>query len=133
MQEWGPRLAVTDTAPFISFDIEPFDASLFSHGAASAYPPDRSRGLLPTNLYFSWEAETSDDFIIGVMKDLAENIREEAVSESQDVADAFIYGNYALADTPLSSIYGDNVARLQQIRRDIDPDDVMGLAGGFKF
>ncbi|KAI0030481.1 FAD-binding domain-containing protein [Vararia minispora EC-137] len=131
--EWGARLALTDASPFISFDIEPFDPSLFSYGAPSAYPPDRSRGLMPTNLYFSWQSDKSDDFIIGVMKNLADDIRAAAVAESQDVEDAFIYGNYAPSDTPLVDVYGSNVDRLRQIRATVDPGDVMGLAGGFRF
>jgi len=131
--EWGPRIALLDSATFISFDIEPFDSGLFSHGTPSAYPPDRSRGLLPTNLYFSWEFQTSDSYIISVMKDLANSIKQAAIDEGQDVQDAAIYGNYALSDAPLSSIYGANVGRLSQIRAAVDPGDVMGLTGGFRF
>ena len=41
--------------------------------------------------------------------------------------------NYALFDTPLEDMYGANVPRLRKIRAEIDPEDVMGLAGGFKF
>ncbi|VDB91517.1 unnamed protein product [Peniophora sp. CBMAI 1063] len=129
----GLELASLDTAPFISFDIEPFDSNLLSHGAPSAYPPDRSRGLLPTNLYFSWELPSLDAKIQGIMKDLSSQITAQAVAEGQDVADAFIYNNYALADTPLEAIFGDNVARLRSIHNAVDPSNVMGLAGGFKF
>ena len=132
-QEYGSRLAALDTSPFISFDIEPFDKNILSHGTASAYPPDRSRGLLPTNLYFSWNAPNLDDEIRGIMKDLASQITAQAAAEGQDVADAFIDGNYALADTPIEAIYGDNVARLRAIHNAVDPNNVMGLAGGFKF
>ncbi|KZV64574.1 FAD-binding domain-containing protein [Peniophora sp. CONT] len=132
-REYGTRLAALDTAPFISFDIEPFLSDIFTHGSASAYPPDRSRGLLPTNLYFSWELPSLDDEIRGIMKDLASQITAQAVAEGQDVADAFIYGNYALADTPLEAIYGGNVARLRAIHNAVDPNNVMALAGGFKF
>lgn len=88
---------------------------------------------MPTNLYFSWELSTLDDTVHSLMKELANEITAQAVAEGQDVADAFIYGNYALADTPLENIYGNNVARLQSIQNLIDPGNVMGLAGGFKF
>lgn len=67
------------------------------------------------------------------MKDIARQITAQAVAEGQDVADAAIYGNYALADTPLEAIYGDNVERLRAIHAAVDPSNVMGLAGGFKF
>lgn len=44
-----------------------------------------------------------------------------------------LYGNYVEANTPLADIYGDNLPSLQALRAKIDPKDVMGLAGGFKF
>ena len=44
-----------------------------------------------------------------------------------------LYGNYASARTPLVDIYGDNLPRLRALKTKIDPKNVMGLAGGFKF
>lgn len=44
-----------------------------------------------------------------------------------------LYGNYALADIPLEAMYGMNVERLRRIKKEVDPENVMGLAGGFKF
>lgn len=44
-----------------------------------------------------------------------------------------LYGNYVEANTPLVDIYGDNLPSLQALRAKIDPKNVMGLAGGFKF
>jgi hypothetical protein len=66
-------------------------------------------------------------------RDSAAHIRQLAVAGGQDVADAASYGNYAIFDTPVSKIYGDNVPRLQAIKAAADPTNVMGLAGGFKF
>ena len=63
----------------------------------------------------------------------ADNLRAAAVRDGQDVVHAAVYPNYALFDTPLEDMYGRNVARLHAVRLAIDPEDVMGLAGGFKF
>ncbi|KAI0033274.1 FAD-binding domain-containing protein [Vararia minispora EC-137] len=131
--EWGQRLGELDDLSFVSVSIEPFNSALFSHGAPSAYPPDRSRGIFPTNVFFSWQNATSDDVFVSAMKNLTGHVRRTAVAEGQDVEHAAVYDNYALGDTPLEDIYGHNVARLHWIRTAIDPDDVMGLAGGFKF
>jgi hypothetical protein len=60
-------------------------------------------------------------------------IRAVALADGQNVSHAAVYVNYALFDTPLEDIYGQNVPRLRKIRAAIDPEDVMGLAGGFKF
>ncbi|KAA1474543.1 FAD-binding domain-containing protein [Dentipellis sp. KUC8613] len=129
---WGQHLAL-DSASFISYDVEPFLPSLFSHGAASAYPPDRSRGLLPLNLYFAWGSSLADGDMHQAIIQSADRIRAAAVAEGQDVADAVVYGNYALYDASLQSIYGNNVDRLKSIKATYDPTNVMGLAGGFRF
>ena len=63
----------------------------------------------------------------------ADSLRTAALKDGQDVEHAAVYPNYALFDTPLEEMYGQNVPRLRAVRRAIDPEDVMGLAGGFKF
>jgi len=60
-------------------------------------------------------------------------VKAAAVADGQDVAHAAIYPNGALFGTPLEDIYGGNVPRLKQIRKKVDPKDVMGLAVEFKF
>ena len=62
-----------------------------------------------------------------------DSLRAAALKDGQDVERAAVYPNYALFDTPLEEIYGRNLPRLRAVRRAIDPEDVMGLAGGFKF
>ena len=62
----------------------------------------------------------------------ADRLRTTAVKDGQDMEHAAVYPNYALFDTPLEDLYGKNVPRLHAARWAIDPDDVMGLAGGFK-
>lgn len=62
----------------------------------------------------------------------AEQLVRVATSEGQNIADAPLYGNYAIADTPLERIFGDNLAPLQATKQKYDPDNVMGLAGGWK-
>ncbi|THH19350.1 hypothetical protein EW146_g1809 [Bondarzewia mesenterica] len=129
---WGQNLLL-DTATFVSYDVEPFAPSLFTHGSASAYPPDRSRGLLPLNIYFAWGASLADSAMYDAITQSSQTITAAAISDGQDIADAAIYGNYALFDTPLENIYGSNVDRLKSIKQVYDPDNVMGLTGGFKF
>ena len=68
--------------------------------------------------------------IIEGIKQSAVNLQANAAPESEQLS---LYGNYALADTPLEAIYGVNVERLTSIKKEVDPENVMGLAGGFKF
>jgi hypothetical protein len=67
------------------------------------------------------------------MKQLTDRLRAVAKADGQDVSDAFVYGNYALADTPLEMIWKQNVPRLSALRKAVDPQNVMGQTGGFRF
>jgi len=62
-------------------------------------------------------------------------IRESAcrLQQLSGTSKAPLYPNYAIYDTPLEMIYGANLPRLCSLQQCVDPDNVMGLAGGFKF
>ena len=67
------------------------------------------------------------------IKNIGEVLEKTLVEEGyEDVPTSPLYTNYALWDAPLERIYGTNLPRLQDIKRRADPEDVMGLAGGFK-
>lgn len=131
-QYWGPILSV-QSGLFLSYDVEPFLSTIFTHGNDSAYPPSRAQGLLPLNLYFAWSDIGQDDTFQDAVRQSAAYIRQLAAGEGEAlVTEAALYGNYAIFDTPASSVYGENMARLQAIKATIDPTNVMALAGGFK-
>ena len=112
--------------------LEPFDKGLFSHGSDSAFPPDRSHVILPTVLDVLWSNASLDETMAFALRSISNSIHAAALADGQNVSHAAVYPNYALFDTPLEDIYGENVERLRQIRAVIDPKDVMGLAGGWK-
>jgi hypothetical protein len=85
------------------------------------------------NIYLTWNHASSDGIMQQAARDSAAHLRQMAVAGGQDIADAASYGNFAIFDTPPSRIYGDNLPRLQAIKGAVDPTNVMGLAGGFKF
>ena len=132
-QFWGARLSALDKAVSVSSVLEPFDKSLFSHGGASAYPPDRSHTIFPTALTVQWLNASLDETMASALRQISETIHTTALADGQNVSHTAVYVNYALFDTPLKDMYGGNVERLQKIRATIDPEDVMGLAGGWKF
>ncbi|KAJ3746735.1 FAD-binding domain-containing protein [Lentinula detonsa] len=130
---WGARLSF-ESGTFISYDIEPFLSTIFTHGQfESAYPPSRSTRYLPLNLYYAWELEVADDAFHSAIKQSANQITAVALAEGQAGVDsAPLYPNYAIYDTPLERLYGDNVAKMQSVKAIVDPNNVMGLTGGFK-
>ena len=67
------------------------------------------------------------------LRNISDTIHATALKDGQNVTNAAVYVNYALFGTPLKDMYGGNVERPRKIRAAIDPEDVMGLAGGWKF
>ena len=113
--------------------LEPFDKGLFSHGSGSAYPPDRSRALFPAAISAQWLNASLDDTMAFALRNISDTIHAAALADGQDVSHAAKYPNYALFGTPLKDMYGVNLVRLREIRAAVDPEDVMGLTGGWKF
>jgi Berberine and berberine like len=113
--------------------LEPFDKGIFSHGSDSAYPPDRSQVVFPSALTIQWSNASLDDTMSFALRNISDTIRSAALAEGQKVSHGAKYPNYALFDTPLEHMYGGNVEKLRKIRAAIDPDNVMGLTGGWKF
>ncbi|KAH0826808.1 hypothetical protein J3R83DRAFT_5232 [Lanmaoa asiatica] len=123
---WGEHLP--DSEFFVSYDVEPFLSTLFTHNTTpSAYPPDRTQGFLPLNIYFAWLSSESDQAIYDAIRTSAMTLQAHVIDSGQsDAAPAAIYPNYAIFDTPL-------VQLVLAIKAVVDPDKVMDLAGGFKF
>ena len=132
-QFWGKRLCAQDKNVTVRAIIEAFDKGLFSYGKDSAYPPDRSQAVFPTALTVDWSNSSLNDTMAIALRNFADAIRDAALADGQNVSHAAKYPNYALFGTPLEDMYGGNVERLRKIRAAIDPEDVMGLTGGWKF
>lgn len=124
---------------FASYDVEPFLSTLFTHStSSSAYPPDSARdpsvATLPLNIYYAWSSELSDQQFYDAIYASANHLKSIIAAEQGDsVTSSPIYNNYAMYDTPLESLYGENVPTLQALAQKYDPEGVMKLAGGFKF
>ena len=67
------------------------------------------------------------------IRNISDTIHSAALADGQKVSHAAKYPNYATFDTPLDHMYGGNVEKLRKIRAAVDPDEVMGLTGGWKF
>ena len=123
---------------FFSYLIEPFLQSYLSHAnSPSAYPPPCTRqpGKAPNLLlaWFGWENAIYDDEFIASNRESINRLAVVAKAEGLLPDPPVVYGNYVDAETPLVDIYGDNLPILQALQAKIDPSNVMGLAGGFKF
>ncbi|KAG8161219.1 hypothetical protein KVR01_009483 [Diaporthe batatas] len=116
-------------ALMLSYDIEPF-LEYGEHATESAYPHDESP--LPLNLYFSWAFSSDDQYWNEAMVNAISELREVAVREGIFNESSAVYPNYAIAGTTAEVLYGSaNAARLRSIKANVDPNNVMSLAGGF--
>ena len=133
-QFWGDKL-VSKSAVSLGYAIEPFLPNIWDHATLPrAFPPQRSPSFQPYNLDFTWTDEQFDQDFLDVIKQSTQRIKEAAIRDGQlGVAEAPVYPNYALSDTPLEDIYGDNVTKLRMLKERVDPENVMELTGGFKF
>ena len=122
-----------------SYVAEPFLQSYLSHAnSPSAFPPPSARqlGKAPNLLLvaFGWENATYDDEFIASNRETINRLSVVAKAEGLLLNDPpALYGNYVDAETPLVDIYGENLQILQALQAKIDANNVMGLAGGFKF
>ncbi|KAI0260026.1 FAD dependent oxidoreductase [Gloeopeniophorella convolvens] len=129
---WGNKLTPLDTNVSVGIALEPFNSGVFSHGSDSAFPPDRSHALFPSAIGYAWSNASLDETMAQSLRESTDAAHAAALAEGQNVSDASPYINYALFDTPVELLYGENLPRLRAIKKEIDPEDVMGLAGGFK-
>ncbi|KAI9437991.1 FAD dependent oxidoreductase [Lactarius indigo] len=129
---WGGKIGSLDPNFTIAVTLEVFLEDLFSHGSDSAYPPDRSHALFPTAVSFTYSNASLDDTVSKGLRNFSDTVTAAAVADGQDVSHAAVYPNYALFDTPVEDIYGENLPRLRAIKKAVDPKNVMGLASGFK-
>src|SRR6266478_3019297 len=100
----------------------------------TAYPPDCSLAVLPSNIYFTWTEVSAEKFIVAdAMRLLAARLVKARIQDRQDLRNAVPCVNYAFFGTPVEAMcaaaYGANQSRLREIKKKYDPDDVMGLAG----
>ena len=114
--------------------VQPFFPTLYLHNSDStAFPPIRSKGFLPVDIDYGWTNASFDDDFHNAVRSTARAVSDAARSEGQSTKGAIIYPNYAIYDTPLEAIYGNHLPRLRSLRANVDPQNVMKLAGGFKF
>ena len=130
---WGDRLRQYDDSMSLFCVMEPFEPDFLTHGEPSAYPPDRSLAVFSSLVSVSWNNASVDGIMEEAVRLSAASLVEAGIRDGQDLKNAAPYVNYALFGTPLERMYGGHLERLREIRKKYDPEDIMGLAGGWKF
>jgi hypothetical protein len=132
-QFWGQELSKYDPSVLVVYSVDSYDPNFLTHGSLSAYPPYRNPPVFPSSIYYGWTDISADQHMDDAIRTSATTLERVGILNGQGLENAPAYVNYAISGTPLEKIYGGNVPRLQGIRKEYDPKDVMGLAGGWKF
>lgn len=74
-----------------------------------------------------------DDEFVTAIEESANRLSVVAQAEGLLTHPLALYGNNVDFKTSIFDIYGDNLPSLRALKVKIDPKNVMGLAGGFKF
>ena len=113
--------------------MESFSSSILTHNNNTAYPPDRSHAFSLLHISYVWTSQASDNDFYSAAERSQTLLRTLIQNKQPITKTAPIYPNFALPDTPLEQMYGKNVDKLRALKKKVDPKNVMGLAGGFKF
>ena len=134
---WGTALSpMAHSGVFFSYAAERFLSDILLHSLlsiSSAYPANRTVCYTPFKMLFIWNSTAEDTIFYDAIRKSMNQIWDVAFREGQDILNAPRYLNYALFDTPLQEIYGENLEKLRHLKQRVDPEDIMGLVGGFKF
>lgn len=120
-----------------SLTLQPYPVSLLKKIAPNG---GNSLGLDPADgplvsvlLLTTWQNESDDGTVMGVMKGALENIKAESVSRNTSVD--YVFMNYAFSfQDPISSYGSENKKKLQDVSKKYDPTGLFqnGVPGGFK-
>ncbi|KAF4604369.1 hypothetical protein EYR38_004791 [Pleurotus pulmonarius] len=124
MKKRGGKLA--------SFPFFPCVTSIFDDSKPAAWPHSRDRVIVPLMAYFLWEGEENDEFWSATMQHALNNIKEVARREGCIYENSPEYPPLAVETSNAEEVYRENLDKLVAIRKKYDPENVMGLTGGFK-
>ncbi|KAH9972621.1 hypothetical protein BGW80DRAFT_1252666 [Lactifluus volemus] len=114
---WGETLSRHDESVIVVYTFDLYEHNFLTHGGQSAYPPDRSRAFLTSNIYVGWSEKSADKPTEHAIRSSHATLVAAGIKDGQDLKDAPPYPNYALFGTGLEEMYGEHVRRLREIRR----------------
>ncbi|KAG1717771.1 FAD dependent oxidoreductase [Suillus paluster] len=131
---YGSKLTNTSSLAQVTYNVRPYLESIFSHSdIPSAYPVSRKRGYSYLEFFYAWVDPNDDDLFYGIVTTSSNYMTSLAVAAGQNIENVVSYPNNADPSTSLEKMYGSNLPRLRRIKKAVDPENVMGLCGGWKF
>ena len=113
-------------------DLWPASSKIFEDSPPCAWPHHKDHPNFPLPIRCLWSNQEDDGFWLDKLDEMATEICSFAINEGCTTADAPMYYNLALDGTSVESIYRENYLDLQATRKVVDPQELMGLTGGFR-
>ncbi|KAF8187899.1 hypothetical protein K438DRAFT_1722721 [Mycena galopus ATCC 62051] len=126
-------LMATNQGTRVSFEIWPFHKNAFDGVSRedSAWPHEEGKVFGPLVGWFEWSGKDKDEYWLKEIAKALEELHRVALEEKCTTEDLPVYLNITLEDTSVKAIYRDHYEKLKRLRRQCDPNNVMGLAAGF--
>lgn len=117
----------------VSFEIWPFHKDAFKgiKREDSAWPHEEGAVFGPMVGWFEWSGKQNDQFWLGEIEKALHTLHSVALKENCTTDNFPMYLNIALENTSVKDIYRDHLEQLKTLRRQHDPNNVMGMAKGF--
>ena len=112
--------------------LEPF-VGVFDFETPSAFPHPSSSQATHFVSFISFSDLGDAEYVHKASREMSRAIQGFAVQQGRSRWDDLRSLNFALDGTPVELLFGENVPKLRRIKREVDPEDIMGLTGGFKF
>ena len=106
---------------------------VFDFETPSAFPHPSSSQATHFVSFISFSELADAEYVHKASREMSRAIQGFAVEQGRSRWDDLRSLNFALDGTPVELLFGENVPKLRRIKREVDPEDVMGLTGGFKF
>ncbi|KAH6904400.1 hypothetical protein BKA70DRAFT_1432153 [Coprinopsis sp. MPI-PUGE-AT-0042] len=118
----------------VTGSVPPFGPQAYSFNRGSAWPHDPSQPFNTFGGLFQWTDAEDDEVAFSLAVEYHDKIWKKGIELgiSKGEGEVFYPPNYSQSITPPSMIYGDNLPWLHELKKTVDPDDIISLTGGFK-
>jgi hypothetical protein len=115
-------------------NLDPFGPRAYSFNRGSAWPHGPSNPYNTFNSLWQWTDARDDQIAFDLTVEYHDKVWERAIEMgvSRPEGEAFYPPNYAQGVTPPSMIYGPNLPWLKEVKKSVDPHNIIALTGGFK-
>ncbi|XP_006453769.1 hypothetical protein AGABI2DRAFT_181818 [Agaricus bisporus var. bisporus H97] len=93
----------------------------------SAFPHSPSNPITPSCFWYNYTSPDDVEYFRQSIKDVGTELQTVVVEEGQGRWDDVKYSNYAVKGTTVEEVFGESLDKMRDLKKRIDPKNVMGL------